>query len=40
VLETGGASAAPVSPEAFAAHVRAEVARWTEVARRAGVAIN
>ena len=40
VLEAGGAAAAPVTPEVFAAHVRAEVARWTEVARRAGVAIN
>jgi tripartite-type tricarboxylate transporter receptor subunit TctC len=39
VLEVGGAAAAPVSPQAFAAHVRAEVARWTEVAQRAGVAI-
>jgi tripartite-type tricarboxylate transporter receptor subunit TctC len=39
VLDIGGASAAPLSPQAFAAHVRAEVARWTEIARRAGVAI-
>jgi tripartite-type tricarboxylate transporter receptor subunit TctC len=39
VLEAGGAQAAPVSAEAFAAHVRAEVARWTDVAKRAGVAI-
>ncbi len=40
VLEAGGAAAVPVSPEVFAAHVRAEVARWTEVARRAGIALN
>jgi tripartite-type tricarboxylate transporter receptor subunit TctC len=39
VLEAGGATAAPLSSDAFAAHVRAEVARWTEIARRAGVAI-
>jgi tripartite-type tricarboxylate transporter receptor subunit TctC len=39
VLEVGGAAAAPVSPQAFAAHVRAEVARWTVVAHRTGVAI-
>jgi tripartite-type tricarboxylate transporter receptor subunit TctC len=39
VLEAGGASAAPLSPEAFAAHLRAEVTRWTEIARRVGVAV-
>ena len=38
VLEAGGAAMAPLSPEAFAAHVRAEVVRWTDVAKRAGVA--
>jgi tripartite-type tricarboxylate transporter receptor subunit TctC len=40
VLEAGGASMAALAPEAFAAHVRSEVARWTDVARRAGVALN
>jgi tripartite-type tricarboxylate transporter receptor subunit TctC len=34
-----GATAAPLSPEAFQAKLVAEVQRWTEVARRAGVAI-
>ncbi len=40
VLEAGGASMAALPPDAFAAHVRSEVARWTDVARRAGVALN
>ena len=39
LLETAGATPAPGTPDAFAAKVRAEVVRWTEVARRAGVAI-
>lgn len=39
VLEAGGAAMAALSPEAFAAHVRAEVTRWTDVAKRAGVAL-
>ncbi|NGM20044.1 tripartite tricarboxylate transporter substrate binding protein [Roseomonas stagni] len=40
VLEAGGASMAALAPEAFAARVRSEVARWTDVAKRAGVALN
>jgi tripartite-type tricarboxylate transporter receptor subunit TctC len=39
VLEAGGAAMAPLSAEAFAAHVRSEVTRWTDVAKRAGVAL-
>ena len=34
-----GATAAPLSPEAFQAKLVAEVQRWTDVAQRAGVAI-
>jgi tripartite-type tricarboxylate transporter receptor subunit TctC len=34
-----GAAAAPLTPEDFQAKLRSEVQRWTDIARRAGVAI-
>ena len=34
-----GATAAPLTPEDFQAKLRSEVQRWTDIARRAGVAI-
>jgi tripartite-type tricarboxylate transporter receptor subunit TctC len=34
-----GATAAPLAPEAFQAKLTSEVERWTDIARRAGVAI-
>lgn len=38
-LSRVGAVAAPLTPEAFQAKLQAEVQRWTDIARRAGVAI-
>jgi|GEM_PF-5965907 Uncharacterized protein conserved in bacteria len=38
VLASAGALPAPMVPADFAAKVRAEVGRWTAVARRAGIA--
>jgi tripartite-type tricarboxylate transporter receptor subunit TctC len=34
-----GATAAPLAPDEFQAKLRSEVQRWTDIARRAGVAI-
>jgi tripartite-type tricarboxylate transporter receptor subunit TctC len=32
-----GATPAPTTPEAFAAFIRAEIARWAPVIRQAGI---
>ena len=37
-LEDQGIEVAPATPEAFAAHVKAEIAKWTKVVREAGLA--
>jgi len=37
-LEDQGIDVAPATPEAFAAHVKAEIAKWTKVVREAGLA--
>ena len=36
-LETEGAIAAPMTPDAFGAFIKAEISRWREVIRAAGI---